>query len=67
MPTNRTRRTRGRAIGAGGLTEAAYTFFSFGPFFEGEDWGREKTEGEIEAFWKAHRREIGAKQLDEAV
>lgn len=57
MATNRTRRTRGR-VGADGLTEGAYYFFSSGPFFEGEDWVKEKSEEEIESFWKAHRREI---------
>ena len=58
MATNRNRRTRGRAVGAGGITEADYVFFSFGDFFEGEDWAKGKSEKEIEEFWKAHRGAI---------
>ena len=48
MPTNRKRISRGRVIGADGLTEAAFQYFSWGPFFEAEDWALSKTKEEIE-------------------
>ncbi|MCX5839411.1 MAG: hypothetical protein NTW71_12995 [Deltaproteobacteria bacterium] len=58
MPTNRTRKTRSRVIGAGGLSEPAYEYFAFGDFFDGEEWMKERTPEEIDNFWKAHRTEI---------
>jgi hypothetical protein len=58
MPTNRTKRARNRSSGPGGLTEAAYIFFTFGPFFEGEDFANNKTEDELRVFWAKHREAI---------
>lgn len=64
MPTNRMRIARGR-ISAGGIPEAAYEFFSFGPFFDGEAWAAGQTEEELHDFWKRHRSAIMQRFLEE--
>lgn len=65
MPTTRTKRTRDRAMGAGGVTEDAYEFYSAGPFFGGEDFERGKTEEELKAFWLKHRAAIMDRYMEE--
>jgi hypothetical protein len=61
MPTNRTRRTRGR-IGADGLSEHAYIFFKWsGTLSNGFADG--KTKDEILAFWREHREAILSRYL----
>ncbi len=57
MPTNRRRRQRD-LVEMEGLSEAAYTFYGYGPFFEGEDYERETTEVDRRAIWRRHREEI---------
>ena len=65
MPTTRTKRTRNRIIGAGGITEADYLYFCFGEYFEAEHYERGKTKAELRAFWKKHRKAIMERYLDE--
>ena len=63
MPTNRTRKTRGR-IGADGLSNDAFVFFKWhGTISNGFSDG--KTPDEILAFWREHRVEILARYLAE--
>jgi hypothetical protein len=42
----------------GELTEAAFYFFSIGPFFDGEDYELRTTEAERVAAWKVHKAAI---------
>ncbi len=58
MPTNRTKRTRDRVIGAAGLTEAALSYFWWEGTIPNNAWAKGKTEAEILSFWKIHRRAI---------
>jgi len=58
MPTNRIRRTRCRATWGDGITEAEYIFFTWGDFFEAEDFAKGKTEDELFALWLKHRAAI---------
>jgi hypothetical protein len=58
MPTNRTRRSRARVIGPGGISEIDYLYFTFGDFFEAEGYTIGKSEADLKAFWLRHRREI---------
>jgi hypothetical protein len=58
MPTNRGRRTRGKTTGAGGITEADYYYFAWGPFFDAENYETGKTKTGLKAFWKKHREAI---------
>jgi hypothetical protein len=51
--------------GAGGIPEAAYEYFAHGPFFDGEEWAKEKSEMAIEDFWKNHRDFIMERYLEE--
>ena len=64
MPTTKFRKSR-KPVNAQGLSEAAYEFFTFGDFFDGEIWAQGKTESEISAFWKAHRQAIMARYMAE--
>jgi hypothetical protein len=57
MATNRTRRTRDRVIGSGGLTESALSYFWWGGTIS-NDWAKGKTFDEIMVFWKEHREAI---------
>jgi hypothetical protein len=57
MPTNRTKRTRGRT-GAAGLTEAALSYFWWGGTIPSNSWAEGKSEAEILKFWKKHRTAI---------
>lgn len=57
MPTNRKRIARGRT-NAGGLTEAAYIYFTWGDFFEAEGFEDGKSDDELKALWKKHREAI---------
>ena len=41
-----------------GLSEAAFIFFSSGPFFEGEDFEEQTSPEERAEIWKAHRATI---------
>jgi hypothetical protein len=63
MPTNRRRLSRSWGGVAEGLSEAAYEFYTFGPFFDGEEWAAVKAEAELDAFWKAHREAIMSRFL----
>ena len=65
MPTTRVKRTRGRAIGAGGITEIDYTYFTFGAFFDAEDYELGKTKEDLKAFWNKHRQAIMDRYLEE--
>jgi hypothetical protein len=58
MPSTRTRTRRGRTIGPDGLDEVTYTFFSFGPFFEAENFADGKSKEELRALWKKHHGAI---------
>jgi hypothetical protein len=44
--------------GAEGVSEDAYEYYTFGPFFDGEDWAKNKTPDELQAFWNKHRQAI---------
>ena len=57
MPTNRTKRTRGRT-GSGGLTEAALSYFWWNGTIPNNEFLQGKTEAEILKFWKKHRTAI---------
>lgn len=57
MPTTR-RRTSRLQVSTAGLTEADYTYFTFGDFFEAEGYEDGKTEEELKAFWEKHREAI---------
>jgi hypothetical protein len=57
MATNRKRTIRKRLL-AGGITQVEYLFFSFGPFFEAEDYEVGKTEEELKTFYQKHRDTI---------
>jgi hypothetical protein len=63
MPTNRTRRTRGR-IGADGLTNDAYIFFKWNGTIA-NDFSAGKTKDEILTFWREHRRAIMSRYLED--
>lgn len=63
MPSNRTRKTRGR-VGADGLTNDAYIYFKWSGTI-GNSFNAGKTESEILAFWKTHRTAIMARYLEE--
>ena len=58
MPTTRIRRNRNRVIGAGGITEVDYIYFTFGDFFDAEDYEIGKSEEELKSFWLKHREKI---------
>lgn len=51
--------------GAGGLTERDYTYFSFGDFFEAENYADGKSEGELKAFWNKNKRAIMKRFMNE--
>ena len=65
MTTTRSKRTRGRAIGAGGISEADYVYFTSGDFFEAENYEIGKSEEELRAFWNAHRKTIMERYSEE--
>lgn len=65
MPTTRTRQTRGRVNGTGGIAHAAYIYYTWGPFFDAEDYEQGKTKAELKEFWKTHRETILARYLEE--
>jgi hypothetical protein len=65
LPTNRRRQSRSWAGGAEGLSEAAYQFYSFGPFFDGETWAEGQSESDLLAFWRAHRDAIMSRFLSD--
>ena len=64
MPTTRTRRSRNRTS-AGGISESDFVFYTMGSFFEAEGYADNKTEGELKAFWKAHREAILDRYFEE--
>jgi len=64
MPTNRKRIARGR-VSTGGITEIDYEYYTFGPFFEAEDYENGKTKEELKAFWQAHRKAIMDRYMEE--
>jgi len=57
MPTTRRRLPRGR-MSAGGITETDFIYFTWGSFFDAEDYEQGKTKDELKAFWKKHRAAI---------
>ncbi len=57
MPTNRSRRRRTQ-VTSSGITEADYIYFTWGAFFEAENYEDRKTKDDLKAFWKAHRTAI---------
>lgn len=64
MPTTRVKRTRGR-VSSAGITEADFIYFSWGDFFEAENYADGKTEEDLKAFWKAHRESIMTRYMEE--
>lgn len=62
MPT---RKRRGSSGTVNGLSEAAYTFFGDGPFFEGRTFEQRTTAAERAEIWKAHRGAIIDRWRDE--
>lgn len=64
MPTTRTKKTRGRVTEAGGITHADYIYFTWGAFFDAENYENGKTKEEIRAFWKKNRAAIMAAYLE---
>jgi hypothetical protein len=63
MPSNRKRIARGRT-GRNGITEVDYFFYSWGPYFEAEDYEKDKTEDGIKSFWNKHREMIMERYLN---
>ena len=57
MPV-KSKRARSRMRQIEGLSEAAFTFFSYGPFFDGEEYELRTTPEERERAWGKHREEI---------
>lgn len=51
--------------GAEGVSEDAYQFYSFGPFFDGEIWATGKSEEELFSFWKEHKIQIMKRYMAE--
>jgi hypothetical protein len=64
MPTNRRHRGREREA-VDGLSEVAYLYFTFGPFFEAEGFADGKTPQELRGLWRRHRSAIMARYMAE--
>jgi hypothetical protein len=58
------RKQRGRKASSG-LTEAAYTYFSYGAFFEGETFEERTSPEERAEIWKTHKESIIARWRSE--
>jgi hypothetical protein len=43
---------------AGGITEVDYVYFTWGPFFDAENYEEGKTKAELKSFWKKNRMAI---------
>ena len=63
MPTKRSRLSRGRIL-SGGLSQADFIFFTWGPFFEAENYAEGKTDEELKGFWLRHRDAIMERYLE---
>jgi hypothetical protein len=57
MPTTRRRISRGRSR-AGELSDIDFLYFTWGDFFEAEDYADEKSEEELRAFWDKNKKAI---------
>jgi hypothetical protein len=64
MPTTRRRISRGRSR-VGELSEIAYLYYTFGDFFEAEDYEDGKSESELKSFWDKHKNAIMERYLKE--
>ena len=65
MPSTRTRRTRGRAVGPDGFDEVTYQFFACGPFFDAEDFADGLSKAELQTIWRTHRAAILSRYMAE--
>lgn len=63
MPTNRKRTSRTRT--GLGITESDYLYYTWGTFFEAENYEEGKTKAELKAFWEKHRQAILARYFAE--
>ena len=64
MPTTRRRISRGRT-GVKGISEIDFLYYSWGPFFEAEDYEDEKSEKDLRSFWDKHKKAIMERYLKE--